>query len=61
MTLIVILLLISLYLFWYFDKRRKLQNAEHGREKKEAFTRLLIQLRKEKEKAESTTKKTDVI
>lgn len=59
MIVIVSLLLVSLYLFWFFDKRRKMRKAEHERAKRDAFTRLLTHLRKKKENEENNTKKSD--
>lgn len=44
MILIAIMLLFSLYLFWYFDRKRKLRHAEHQRQKREAFMDLLHHL-----------------
>lgn len=49
MIIIIILLLFSLYMYWHFEKRRKIRNAEHHREKREALMNLLSKI-KAKEK-----------
>ena len=61
MIVVVILALTSLYLFWFFDKRRKMRKAEHERQKRDAFTRLLTHLRMEKEKEENNSKNTNEV
>jgi hypothetical protein len=47
MILIIILLLFAFYMFWRFDQRRKIRNAAHQREKREALTNLLLRLRQQ--------------
>ena len=49
MIIIIITLFFSLYLFWYFDRKRKLRNAQHQREKREAFIELLGTLKQQYE------------
>lgn len=55
MIVIAILLLFSLYMFWHFEQRRKIRNAEHRREKQEALLDLLSRVNK-KNTDEPTTK-----
>ncbi len=43
---LVIMLVFAIYMFWHFDQKRRIRNAVHQREKREAFMDLLIQLRK---------------
>lgn len=47
MILIIILLLFAFYMFWRFDQGRKMRNAAHQREKREALVNLLVSLRKQ--------------
>jgi hypothetical protein len=39
-------------MYWHFEQRRKIRNAQHRREKQEALMNLLIKVRKQ----ESDTK-----
>lgn len=55
MIVIIILLLFSLYMFWHFENRRKIRNAGHQREKREAFTDLLTKIRKNKDENDNKT------
>ena len=57
MILIIILLVFAFYMFWRFDQRRKMRNAVHQREKREALINLLVRLRKQ-ETIESDQSKT---
>ena len=56
MIVIIISLLISLYLFWHFNNRRKIRNAEHQRQKREALINLLTTIRK-KDTSDNENKK----
>jgi cbb3-type cytochrome oxidase subunit 3 len=47
MILIIVLLLFSLYLFWYFDRKRKIRNVESQREKRDALQDLLQALQQD--------------
>jgi membrane protein implicated in regulation of membrane protease activity len=55
MILIAILLLVSLYLFWHFDQKRKTRTQVHRKQKREALTDLLEKIRN---KDKSNTVKT---
>ncbi len=57
MIVIILLLLFSFYLFWRFDQQRKLRNAEHQREKREAFMNLIGKLKKQQDDLNNTTSK----
>ncbi len=49
MIVIILLLLFSFYMFWHFEQRRKIRNAEHHREKQEALLDLLSRINKKKD------------
>ncbi len=59
MIVIIILLLFSLYMFWHFEQRRKIRNAEHHREKQKALLDLLSRMNKEKENKPTTKNNSD--
>lgn len=59
MIVIAILLLFSLYMFWYFEQRRKIRNAEHRREKQEALLDLLSRVNRKKTDEPTTKNNSD--
>ncbi len=47
MILIIILIIISFYLFWHFERVRKRKNARQHEGKREAFRNLLQSLQEQ--------------
>lgn len=47
-TIITISLLLALYLFWYFENRRKRKMAEHHEKRQEEFDNLIKTIKETK-------------
>lgn len=47
-TIITISLLVALYLFWYFENRRKRKIAEHHEKRQEEFDNLIKTIKESK-------------